>query len=255
MSSVMSTSSRIIKIITDDCASARAAAADYWQQFHGTVASRAAMNDVFVQRLRALVEADAIRGPCSIAGLSGSYTARDAAFANGALLATQWPLPIAAVVATVAALSQEVRGADEVAVAAIAGGLEILQRLERAAGSGMYARGHLADGLLGVPAATAAAGRTLNLSPSAMVDALGVAGSLASGSREWQGTDSKLLGGWMARSAILAARLAQAGFSGPAEVFEGRKGLFNAYAGIGGYSLASLFNDVEPDLPHAQEHR
>ena len=190
MSSVMSTSSRIVKIITGDCATARVVAADYWHQFHGSVASRAAMNDVFVQRLRAFVEADAIRGPCSIAGLSGSYTARDAAFANGALLATQWPLPIAAVVATVAALSQEVRGADEVAVAAIAGGLETLERLERAAGSGMHARGHLADGLLGVPAATAAAVRTLNLSPSAMVDALGVAGSLACGSREWLGMDS-----------------------------------------------------------------
>jgi 2-methylcitrate dehydratase PrpD len=254
MSSGLSASNRLIKIMTADCAITRDRAVDYWHRFRGVVASRVAANDVFVQQLRAVVDVDAILGPCSIEGFDGGYAARDAAFVSGALLAAQWPLPIAAVVATVAALSQEAGGDDAVAVAAIAGGLEALQRLERAAGIGMHARGHLVDGLLGVPAATAAAGLTLALSPAAMADALGVAGSLASGSREWRGMDSKLLGGWMARSAILAVRLAQAGFSGPAEVFEGRKGLFNAYAGAGNYSLASLFSDAESELSHAQEH-
>jgi len=100
---------------------------------------------------------------------------------------------------------------------------------------------------VGVPAAAAAAGRIIGLSDGAMVNALGVAGSLASGSREWQGENATLLAGWMARSAILAAKLAEFGFSGPDEVFEGRKGLFNAYAGSGNYTLEALFSDDAPD--------
>jgi 2-methylcitrate dehydratase PrpD len=224
----------------------RLRAANYWFRLRNAVAPRVASRDGFVRSLVAVVRADAIAGPCSIAGVEGAFTARDAAFANGALMAAEAPQPIAAIVAAVAALAEETRADDAAAIAAVGFGLGVLGRLERAAGAGMRARGHLAEGLLGIPAATAAAARTIGLSDAAMIDALGVAGSLASGSREWQGDDADLLGGWMARSAILAARLAQFGFSGPAEVFEGRKGLFNAYAGPGHYSVASLA-DAPPD--------
>ena len=151
--------------------------------------------------------------------------------------------PVAAIVAAVAALVEEDGSDEETALAAVAVGVEALDRLQRSAAEGIRQRGHDADGILGAPAATAAAGRAIHLSAGAMVDALGVAGSLASGSRAWPGTGADLLGGWMARSAILAARLAERGFSGPAEVFEGRKGLFNAYAGPGAYGLAPLMEE------------
>jgi 2-methylcitrate dehydratase PrpD len=241
-----SASATLMASAAEDSGATRLRAADYWLRLRTAVAVRVALRDGFVESLVAVVRADAIAGLCSIAGVEGGFTARDAAFANGALMAAEAPLPVAAIVAAVAAMAEETQADDAAAIRAVAFGLSVLDRLELAAGAGMRARGHLAEGLLGVPAATAAAGRTIGLSDAAMVDALGVAGSLASGSREWQGDDADLLAGWIARSAILAARLAQFGFSGPAEVFEGRKGLFNAYAGPGHYSVAPLA-DAAPD--------
>jgi len=241
-----SASATLVASVLRDSGATHSRAAGYWLRLRNAVAPRVALRDGFVESLMAVLRADAIAGLSSIAGVEGAFTARDAAFANGALMAAEAPLPVAAIVAAVAALAQEIQADDAAAIGAVAFGLDVLDRLERAAGAGMRARSHLAEGLLGVPAATAAAGRTIGLSDAAMVDALGVAGSLASGSREWQGDDADLLAGWMARSAILAARLAQFGFSGPAEVFEGRKGLFNAYAGPGYYSVAPL-TQAAPD--------
>jgi 2-methylcitrate dehydratase PrpD len=242
-SATPSASATLIAIVADDGAATDTRAMDYWRRLPDAAARRVAFGDRFVQSLLMVVRADAIAGPCSIAGLQGRFAARDAGFANGALMAAEAPLPVAAIVAAVMALTEERGGDDGVAIAAVGFGLGVLDRLERAAGAGVCARGHLAEGILGAPAATAAAGRAIGLDDAAMADALGVAGSMASGSREWQGGDADLLAGWMARSAILAARLAQAGFSGPAEVFEGRKGLFNAYAGPGRYTVAPLTHE------------
>jgi 2-methylcitrate dehydratase PrpD len=58
----------------------------------------------------------------------------------------------------------------------------------------------------------------------------------------------------MARSGILAARLAEEGFSGPAEVFEGRKGLFNGYAGPDQYTTEWLCADAASKPSSTQGH-
>jgi 2-methylcitrate dehydratase PrpD len=222
-------------------------ATEQWRRLRTAAATRVASGGAYVESLMSIVRADAIVGSCSIVGIEGRYTARDAAFANGALMASRASAPIAAIVAAVTALSEEMQCDDASAITAVGFGLGVLERLERAASVGMHARGHLGEGLVGVPAAAAAAGRIIGLTDAAMVNALGVAGSLASGSREWGGEDAGLLAGWIARSAILAAKLAQFGFSGPEEVFEGRKGLFNAYAGSGNYTVEALFSDEAPD--------
>jgi 2-methylcitrate dehydratase PrpD len=65
-----------------------------------------------------------------------------------------------------------------------------------------------------------------------MARAAGVAGSFASGLLEcWvDGTQTKFLHpGWSAQSGITAAHLASAGVTGPAQVFEGRWGLFASH--------------------------
>src|SRR5437764_7415356 len=62
--------------------------------------------------------------------------------------------------------------------------------------------------------------------------AAGIAGSFASGLLEcWvDGTQTKFLHpGWSAQSGIVAAHLARAGTTGPAQVFEGRWGLFASH--------------------------
>jgi 2-methylcitrate dehydratase PrpD len=66
-----------------------------------------------------------------------------------------------------------------------------------------------------------------------LTNALGIAGTLAAGSLEYlaDGAWTKRLNpGWAGHAGITAATLAQAGFSGPRTVFEGRLGVLHAYS-------------------------
>ncbi len=81
--------------------------------------------------------------------------------------------------------------------------------------------------------AAAGVSAALELTPSQTVDALGVAGSMASGIIEYlaEGTWTKRMhAGWAAQSGMRAALLARAGFRGPRTVFEGAHGLFHGFA-------------------------
>ena len=67
----------------------------------------------------------------------------------------------------------------------------------------------------------------------ALVRALGIAGTQASGLTEWRADGSwikRLHPGRAAQSGVLAARLAGEGFTGPATIFEGDGGFFNAFS-------------------------
>ena len=71
------------------------------------------------------------------------------------------------------------------------------------------------------------------LSQRAIRDTLGVAGSMASGIIEYLGDGSwtkRMHAGWSAQSGIRAAAFGEAGFFGPAKVFEGEHGFFKAFA-------------------------
>ena len=66
-----------------------------------------------------------------------------------------------------------------------------------------------------------------------LVDALGIAGSMASGIIEYLADGSwtkRMHPGWAAQSGLRAALLARAGFTGPRTVFEGVHGLFHGFA-------------------------
>src|SRR5262249_23856696 len=76
------------------------------------------------------------------------------------------------------------------------------------------------------------AARLLGLDAHATARAAGISGSFASGILEcWvDGTQTKFLHpGWSAQSGLASAFLARAGTTGPAEVFEGRWGLFASH--------------------------
>ena len=65
------------------------------------------------------------------------------------------------------------------------------------------------------------------------VRALGIAGTQAFGLTEWRADGSwikRLHPGRAAHSGVLAARLAREGFTGPATIFEGPGGFFNAFS-------------------------
>jgi 2-methylcitrate dehydratase PrpD len=81
--------------------------------------------------------------------------------------------------------------------------------------------------------AAAAVGAALQLDRRQMVDALGVAASMAGGIIEYLADGSwtkRMHPGWAAQSGLRAALLGRAGFMGPRTVFEGTHGLFNGFA-------------------------
>ena len=90
-----------------------------------------------------------------------------------------------------------------------------------------------------------------------MAQAAGICGSFASGLLQcWvDGTQTKFLHpGWAAQSGITAAVLAREGTTGPAEVFEGRFGLFASHLQDAGGSLAN-YGRISDDLGKHWESR
>jgi 2-methylcitrate dehydratase PrpD len=87
--------------------------------------------------------------------------------------------------------------------------------------------------VFGAIGAAAGVGAALGLNEKQLTDALGIAGSMASGIIEYlaEGTWTKRMhAGWAAQSGIRAALLAREGFVGPRTVFEGVHGLFHGFA-------------------------
>jgi 2-methylcitrate dehydratase PrpD len=86
--------------------------------------------------------------------------------------------------------------------------------------------------VLGAVTAALIASRAFTLPPSAAVAAMGITGSQGAGLLESyeDGTYVKTLHpGWAAHCGIVAAHLAEAGFTGPATVLEGRFGIFRSH--------------------------
>ncbi|HEY1297429.1 MAG TPA: MmgE/PrpD family protein [Chloroflexota bacterium] len=93
-----------------------------------------------------------------------------------------------------------------------------------------YLRGWHATGTIGILGAVVAAGRLLRLEPRVVQCALGIAASMASGSRQNFGTMTKPLhAGLAARDAVLAIELAANGFTADPHQLEGRIGYFQMY--------------------------
>jgi 2-methylcitrate dehydratase PrpD len=143
------------------------------------------------------------------------------------------------------AQSEGARGAD-LLVAAVAGN-EIVARLGMAVGSAFHARGFHPTSVCGVFGATAAAGRLYGLDAGSVTNALGIAGSMASGLLEFlaDGSSTKRLHpGWAAHAGIIASRLAAHGATGPSSVIEGRFGLYRAFVQRDDVDVAAMLDDL-----------
>jgi 2-methylcitrate dehydratase PrpD len=93
-----------------------------------------------------------------------------------------------------------------------------------------YTRGWHATATIGTLGAATAAGRLLHLDETRMRNALGIAASMASGSRQNFGTMTKPLhAGLAARDAVLSAQLAANGFTADQNQLEGPVGYFRMY--------------------------
>ena len=138
--------------------------------------------------------------------------------------------PAATVIPPALAVAERdgISGAD--LVTAIVAGYEVAIRAGEALGPSHYQFWHT-TATCGVFGAATAAGKLLRLTPEQMVWALGTAGTQSAGLWEFlvEGAMSKQLHPAMAAAdGLLAALLAQQGFTGATKIFEGEKGLARA---------------------------
>lgn len=176
-------------------------------------------------------------------GLPRRVGAAAAALANGALMhALDFDdthevalVHSSAVVAATALAVGEASGASgEELIAAAVAGYEISSRVGLANPGALHLRGFHPTSVCGVFAAAAIAAKLRGLTPAQTTNALGIAGSQASGLMEFlaDGSQTKPLhAGWAAHAGIVAAALAAHGATGPATVLEGRFGLLASHLG------------------------
>ena len=181
-------------------------------------------------------------GRATAIGHPGQLGAAAAAFVNGTAAHGEdfddtfegGPVHAGAVIvpAVLAAAEQEsLDGAS--ALLGIAAGVETICRLSLVVPKAVHKAGFHPTSVFGAVAAAAGAGAALRLEPGRLVDALGVAGSMAGGIIEYLAEGSwtkRMHPGWAAQSGLRAALLGRAGFRGPRTVFEGTHGLFAGFA-------------------------
>jgi 2-methylcitrate dehydratase PrpD len=100
--------------------------------------------------------------------------------------------------------------------------------------------------VFGVMGGVAGLGAALKLTEEQLVNAFGIAGSMAGGIIEYLADGSwtkRMHPGWAAQSAYRAVRMAQAGFKGPATVFEGHHGLFHGFANTTDGNFEAMMKD------------
>lgn len=188
------------------------------------------------------VLATATDGPCTALGHPGSFDPFSAALANGTAAHGEdyddtfegGPVHSGAVIvpAVLAACERDRLGGERL-LTGIAAGVELLCRLSLVAPKATHDAGFHPTAVFGAVAAAAGVSVANGLPAPAIRSALGVAGSMASGIIEYlaEGAWTKRMhAGWAAQSGIRAALMARAGFVGPRTVFEGRHGLFRAFA-------------------------
>jgi 2-methylcitrate dehydratase PrpD len=192
-------------------------------------------------------------GPCTLFGIPGpGVQAPFAALANGAAVhafeqdSLRFPgagvHPGAALVPTIAAACQETGADGATALRAFVAGCEVLFRIGAASHHSSEKLGFHAPGLTGVYGAAVAASVVYGLDEAAIANAMGVAGSMSAGllafTKSRQGAMVKRLHmGRACEAGVVAARLAEGGFTGPETVLEGRFGFLEVFCRDGDPAL------------------
>ncbi|WP_185995274.1 MmgE/PrpD family protein [Nocardioides campestrisoli] len=183
----------------------------------------------------------------TVVGEPTRVSAAQAAFANGVLAHsldyddTHLPSvlhPSASVVPAALAAAEHAGVPGEVAVRAIAVGIEVAVRLGMAGydadlGNSVYfEHGQHATSITGAMGSAVAAAIAYGLDEQGITDVLGLTASMASGVIEANrtgGTVKRLHCGLAAQAGVTAAQLVRRGFTGPPTVLEGRFGFFEAW--------------------------
>ncbi len=181
-------------------------------------------------------------GPCTAIGHARTLSAAGAAFVNGTAVHGEdfddtfegGPVHAGAVIVPGVLAACERHNPDgQSALVGIAIGVETLCRLSLVAPKLVHKAGFHPTAVLGAMAAAAGIGAALKLDRGQIVNALGIAGSMASGIIEYLADGAwtkRLHPGWAAQAGLRAALLAKHGFRGPRTVFEGTHGFFHGFA-------------------------
>jgi 2-methylcitrate dehydratase PrpD len=199
----------------------------------------AAREQAYVKAAMAAIDQD---GPCTVLGHTRQLGVEGAAFVNGIAAHGEdfddtfegGPVHAGVVIVPVMLAAAERHGlSGEDFLRGLAIGSEVMCRLCAVAPTKTHKAGFHPTAVFGVMGAVAAVGAALRLTEAQLVDAFGIAGSMASGIIEYLADGSwtkRMHPGWAAQSGYRAVRLAMAGFKGPRTVFEGTHGLFHGFA-------------------------
>ncbi len=193
--------------------------------------------------VRAIERLGLATGDCGVPGDTQTYTPSAAALLGGTLAHSldfddthaEASLHSSAPIVPAALAAAEMTGASgKDLIAACVAGYEVQIRLSLALGpSDHYDRGYHPTATCGIFGAVAAAGKLLGLDADAIESGFGIALSQSAGSMQFLAD-----GAWTKRShvgqaaqnGLMCAVMAQEGFKGPKEAFEGQWGFLHAYA-------------------------
>lgn len=192
--------------------------------------------------VRATYKASIEEGPCTVIGHVGGANVAAAALINGTATHGEdyddtyegGPIHAGAVVvpALLATAERHQLSAKQM-FWGMAVGAELMCRMCDVAPKLVHKAGFHPTAVFGAIGAAAGVSSALGLNAVQWVNALGIAGSMASGIIEYLAEGSwtkRMHPGWAAQAGYRAARMAQEGFTGPRTLFEGEHGFFHAFA-------------------------
>ena len=192
--------------------------------------------------VRSIVAATSEPGVCTMIGHAGGFNVASVALVNGTAAHGEdyddtyegGPIHAGVVIIPAVLAAAEAHGLTGADITrGIAIGCEVMCRLCTVAPKLVHKAGFHPTAVFGALGAAAGVSSALGLSDKHWVNALGIAGSMASGIIEYlaEGAWTKRMHpGWAAQSGYRAARMAQAGFTGPRTLFDGEHGFFHAFA-------------------------
>lgn len=153
---------------------------------------------------------------------------------DGALRPSCGAHPGATILSSTLALAQERNLSGNDLLAAFITGTEVMVRIGRATKHSNETRGFHAPGTTGTFGGAVGCGKLLGFDSTTMQNAMGIAGSLSSGLVEFSNAGNgamvkRLHMGRAAEGGILAANLAESGFTGPDTILEGECGFLKVF--------------------------
>ncbi len=195
----------------------------------------------------------------SLIGSERKVPAQNAAFANGVLghgqdyddTHTESVVhPSACLVPVALAVGEKTGASGKEILAALIGGLEVMIRIGMPALNRFHLRGFHTTSICGTFASALATAKLMGMDRKKIVETLGISGSFTSGLLECIPSGSwakRLHAGWAGLCGIVAAELANTGYTGPKTVFEGKLGLYHSFLRAESLDLGVIFKGLGTD--------